>query len=363
MANRFLIGRIDRYITVTVLAASLGVLLALLGIMCLFALVEELSETAAGYSLPQAAWYVFLTIPRRTVELMPYVVFLGSLIGMGTLASNSEVVVLRAAGVSPWRIFLSLSIAAFLLLAVGVLLAEVVAPAAEQQAEIHKTRHVQGSGEIAFEKGYWYREGALYMNVDGLAQDGGLSGVKQYWFDDDRQLLIARSAKRGEYVTGADAHWRLLDVIETRFAAQQVSTQQLAEVRWDSNVDARLMSIRAFLDPQELPLVDLSKQIDYLEREGLVTNSYELAYWTKILQPLSVLGLSLLALSFILGPLRELSMGVRISVGILAGLVYKYLQDLFAPMGLVYDWPAFAAVGLPILICWIIGYFGLRRVA
>ena len=64
-----------------------------------------------------------------------------------------------------------------------------------------------------------------------------------------------------------------------------------------------------------------------------------------------------------LGPLRELGIGRRLSIGVLVGLAFKYLQDLFAPMSLVYDIPAAVAVAIPIGVCWVAGYFALRRVA
>jgi lipopolysaccharide export system permease protein len=108
-------------------------------------------------------------------------------------------------------------------------------------------------------------------------------------------------------------------------------------------------------------LQDLYRQIEYMDRERLSAEVYRLAYWTKIFQPFSVLGLALLALGFILGPLREVGMGVRLSVGVFAGLGFKYLQDLFAPMSMVYDLPAAIAVLLPILACWLMGAWGLAR--
>ena len=99
-----------------------------------------------------------------------------------------------------------------------------------------------------------------------------------------------------------------------------------------------------------------------MERERLNTSVYQLAFWSKILQPFSVLGLALLALGFILGPLREVGIGVRLSVGVFAGLGFKYMQDLFAPMSMVYELPAPIAVALPIIACWALGAWGLTRV-
>ena len=79
------------------------------------------------------------------------------------------------------------------------------------------------------------------------------------------------------------------------------------------------------------------------------------------MQPGAILGLTLLALCFILGPLREVSMGTRLAVGTLTGLGFKYLEDIFGPMSMVYQVPAAAGVAAPILICWLVALVLLRR--
>ena len=81
-----------------------------------------------------------------------------------------------------------------------------------------------------------------------------------------------------------------------------------------------------------------------------------------MLQPLAVVGLCLLALCFILGPLRERGLGVRLSVGVIVGLLFKYLQDLFGPLAMVYGIPAWLGVLIPITVCWILGIIGFRRI-
>jgi lipopolysaccharide export system permease protein len=353
----------DRYIGRTVLVTTLVVLMAFLGLMTVFTLVEELRNDDAAYSFNEALWYVALTTPRRVYEMLPYVVFLGALIGLGSLASHSEIVVLRAAGVSVQRVFLSLAWPLLGVLAFGVLLGEFVAPRGEEMAEAHKTRSEQNSDVIALRGGYWYREGPLYMNIDGLGEDGALIGLRQYWLGPDERLLRSRTASRAEYVAEDDPHWLLFDVIETRFRGGETQVQQYDQLRWNGRADPRLLSVRVLVEPRKLSVTDLYYQINYMLREELNPRSYQLAFWSKLLQPLSVLGLALLALCFVLGPLREVSMGVRLSVGVLVGLSFKYLQDLFAPMSLVYDVPAALAVATPIAVCWVIGWVGLRRVA
>ena len=82
-----------------------------------------------------------------------------------------------------------------------------------------------------------------------------------------------------------------------------------------------------------------------MEREELDASRYRLAYWSKLLQPFAILGLVLLALCFIIGPLREVSMGTRLAVGTLVGLAFKYLEDMLGPMSMVYQLPAAAGGG------------------
>ena len=82
---------IGRYIVRTI---HLGTLVALLGLVSLglfFVFVSELDDLGQGkYDLPQILWFIVLSIPGKVVEFMPLAVLLGSILSLGTLASNSE---------------------------------------------------------------------------------------------------------------------------------------------------------------------------------------------------------------------------------------------------------------------------------
>lgn len=355
----------DYYIGKSVLAATLFVLLAFLGLMTLFAVLEELREDDAAYTIGEIGIYVALTTPRRLYEVLPYVVFLGALIGLGSLASRSEIVIFRTAGVSPLRIYFGVAWPAALVFVFGFAVGEWVAPQGEERAESFKSRAMSATASLRASRGYWYREGEMVMRVASLGEANELIGIKQFWYGDDRRLNRTVEAARADYVGLDDPHWLLFDVVETRFGS--VDGEPMADpvvsarMRWNGQVDPRVLGIRVLVEPRKLSLEDLHRQIEYMDREGLSAEIYRLAYWTKIFQPASVLGLALLALGFILGPLRETGMGVRLSVGIFAGLGFKYLQDLFAPMSMVYDLPVLLAVLLPIAVCWLIGGWGISR--
>ena len=359
---------LSRHIIGHVLGGVVLVLIAFLALVSLFTLIEELGDDDAGYTGRAALQYVALTLPRRAYEMLPYAAFIGALLGLGTLANNSELIVMRSAGYSTTRIFGAVCIPAALLLGLGFLLGEYVAPATEERATALKAKAVRsGTDTLYIDGGHWYREGGLYVNVDGITDEGVLRGVVIYELDANNRLLNLKRADRALYEPhmgedGLHHVWQLQSVRETIFEAAENRVQSYAEYDWHSNADPRLLSARALLEPQRMSLGDLFYQIDYMQREGLTPVRYQLALWAKLLQPLAVIGLCLLALSFILGPLRERGLGVRLAVGVIVGLLFKYLQDLFGPLSMVYGMPAWLGVLIPIAVCWCLGVIGFRRI-
>ncbi len=124
-----------------------------------------------------------------------------------------------------------------------------------------------------------------------------------------------------------------------------------------------MLTAKALFDPGKLSFADLRFQIDYMAREGLDPTRYQVAFWGKALQPLAVLGLVLVALAFVAGPLREAGLGARLGVGIAVGLAFKYLVDVFGPMSVVYAIPPWLAMAVPVGACWLLGAVLVRRVS
>lgn len=379
-----MLTRFHRHVAGTLLLASIGVLFAMLALMALFALMDELRDASDGYSFTDALLYVGLSLPRRALEILPYAVFLGSLVGLGSLAEHSELTVARAAGMSPAQMYLGVAAPALLLLVLGFAVGEWVAPAGEERAELFKEQQLQGSDTVAVAGGYWYREGNLFMNVDGLLEGGGVSGARQFFYDDNKNLTRTRHAETATW-DAVEGYWLLQGVVATELPVPllrqrapgsgmrleqdlvdpgtRVDTTQSSDLRWIAQADPRLLSARLLVDENRLSIADLYYQINYMRREKLSVTTYELAFWTRVQQPLAVLGLALLAMAFVLGPLRQVSIGLRVSAGVLVGLTFKYLQDLFAPMSLVYGLPPAVAVAIPILVCWLVAVVALRRTA
>lgn len=90
--------KLDRYIGVTVFVAILAVLGVILGLALLFAFIDELNDISASYGIGDALRFIFLTAPRRAYDMLPMAALIGCLVGLGTLASNSELTIMRAVG-------------------------------------------------------------------------------------------------------------------------------------------------------------------------------------------------------------------------------------------------------------------------
>jgi lipopolysaccharide export system permease protein len=285
-----------------------GVLAVLVGLDALSSVIDELDDLSPDYSFTDALIYVVFTLPRRLHEYVPFAALIGALVGLGRLAATSELTVVRAAGRSLPQLALATLRPALVLAVLGFLVGEFVSPVAEQYAVSHKA----------------------------LAQGSQSS------------------------FTGRGGQWLLEKVSRTELTQDRAVTDALIQQVWKTEVTPQLLALEAVaLD--SLPTLQLWPYAQYLRKQGLMYRDVELAFWRKVLQPLAVAGLVLVAMSFIFGPLREGSLGARIFTGVIIGVVFRISQDFFGPASLIFGLPAILAAAAPIGICWIAGGWLLTR--
>ncbi|MFK3941629.1 LPS export ABC transporter permease LptG [Pseudomonas monteilii] len=349
--------KLDRYIGTSVLLAILAVLGIILGLASLFAFIDEMGDLSDTYTLWEAGWYVLLTAPRRLYDMLPMAALIGCLIGLGTLASSSELTIMRAAGVSIGRIVWAVMKPMLVLMLAGLLIGEYVAPATENAAQARRSL-AQGAGESQSSKhGMWHRQGEEFVHINSVQPNGLLLGVTRYRFDGQRKILSASFARRATYATD---HWTLNEVSTTWFRGDHTEVVKADEERWDVSVTPELLNT-VILAPESLSITGLWDYIHYLSDQGLNNARYWLAFWTKILQPAVTAALVLMAISFIFGPLRSVTLGQRVFTGVLVGFVFRIAQDLLGPSSQVFGFPPLLAVLLPAGICALAGVWLLRR--
>lgn len=359
---------LTRHVGSHVLLASLLVLVALLGLFAIALFADELGDTADNYSLKNLLYYTALKLPGLAVSNIGFSMLIGCLLGLGVLASQSELNVMRAAGVSVARIVWMVARPLIALIVVATLLGEWVVPVIERHAgkvRAEFTEQKQSFGLIDSTRGMWLVQGDDFLHFNHVTPKGELFGFARLAFNEQRELMYAQYAARGEHQAAADgapAGWRLEKIRSTHFHGDRVSIGSDSEpVLWVSDLDPELLSV-VVSEPSSMSVRELLFYRDYLTGQGQDGRSFSLVLWQKLLQPLAMLGLVVVAIAFIFGPLRETTMGYRLFTGVLVGIAFRFSQDLLGPVSLVYGFTPIVAVALPIAICWLAAVILLARV-
>ena len=349
--------RIDRYIVSNVAAAMMLVLAIVLSLDVMFAFIGEMDSLKANYQIFEAFLYVVTTLPRRIYDYLPLAAFMGCLVGLGAMAKNSELVVLRAAGVSTGRIVFSTMKPALVVVLLSFLIGEYVAPLTERIAQSQKAIQRGASENVVVQSGLWHREGRVFMYFNAVEPNGVLHGVSMQFYNDKKELEISRFASRAIYQREV---WQLEKVVETHFLEDKISSKSYPTLDWKTELSPSVLSV-LILKPDDLSITGLYAYSRYLQDQDLNSSEYMMAFWKKVLQPLTTGALVLVAISFVFGPLRSVTMGFRVFSGVIVGLIFKYAQDLLGPSSLVFGFNPIYATLIPVGICFFAGVFLLRR--
>jgi lipopolysaccharide export system permease protein len=246
---------------------------------------------------------------------------------------------------------------------VSLYMGEYLLPDIERIAVSNRDKAVSGNSDIVPSSGLWYREGSVFMHFDEVGQSGVIGGVAHYYFDAEQRLTRILRADRGVYhdVRPDEKYWLLETVVTTSFLGDKTVIEEAPSYQWNTGLAPSLLINEVLVRPDKMSIGELSAKVDYMRNQELNSMKFELGFWHKVLQPLATLSLVFVAISFIFGPLRESTMGMRVVTGLVTGIVFKFIQDLLSPASLVFGFPAFIAVVIPIMICFSAGYILLRR--
>ncbi|MDX1457950.1 MAG: LPS export ABC transporter permease LptG [Marinobacter sp.] len=349
--------KLDNYVMRTVGGATLLVMVVVLSLDLIFAFIGELDDAEADYQTLQALLYVAMTLPRRIYDYLPLGAFMGCLVGLGAMASSSELTVIRAAGVSIRRIVWSAMKPTLVVVIIGLLIGEYVAPPFERMAQSQKAVAQGASHNIASSGGIWHREGDTFIHLNAVEPNGVLHGVSLFEFSDRRAMEKATFAARAIY---QGDHWLLQNVRTTHFGDVATEREVTRRLRWDTGLSPEVLSV-LIVKPENLSVTGLYTYASYLDEQELNSASYWLAFWKKVLMPVGTAVMVLVAISFIFGPLRSVTMGFRVFTGLIVGLLFKYMQDLLGPMSLVFGFNPVIAILVPIAINAVVGAVLMRR--
>jgi lipopolysaccharide export system permease protein len=351
------VRRLDRYVGRTVLGAIAMVLAIVVGLDAVGEFVEELEDLSETYTYTEALLYVTMRLPGRLYEYIPFAALIGCLIGLGQLASSSELVVMRSAGVSVGRLVWLAMKPALLVALAGFVIGEFVAPYTDKAAWTRRALAESPGQAYAGKHGLWQREANTFLHFNAAEPGGVVYGMTLLQFDERMALSSAVWANQARF---QGDHWMMEEVRRTDFSSWKTTVTELQTMRWETGITPELLNME-IVDPNQLSLRELHRYGRHLSQQGLESDDYQLALWNKLLQPIAVAALVLVAISFIFGPLREGTMGFRIFAGVIIGILFRTSQDLLGPASLVFGFPPLYSAILPILICLVAGVLLLRR--
>ena len=357
--------KVDKLVALSVLSAVLLAWGFLVSLDAMYAFIGEVNDVGTGqYTLSKAVAYILLTVPRRGYQFFGYSALIGGLLGMGMLATSGELTALRAAGLSKFRICLSVIFALTVLTALVMLMGETIGPRGEQKAEALQMSAKAKDVSIGKGGSLWARDGENVINAKhGRTRSSSegptveLQDVRVFEFTREGQLSALSLAKTATHSAG---EWTLHDVRRTEFTGGTATSVTQAQTQWKSALDPNVLAV-SMIHPEYLAATDLSRNIDYMRRNRQDASTYEIAFWGRIFYPLNVLVLAFCAVPFAFGALRTGGLGKRLFIGMAVAISYYFFQQSVVRMGAVYNFNLALANALPSLLLAVAAFVYFRR--
>jgi lipopolysaccharide export system permease protein len=347
------------YMMRSILASTMIVMLVLLALAGLFEFIGQLDYTEGNYEIPQALLFAVLRLPQLSFEMLPIASLIGALMGLGGLANNSELVVMRTAGLSVTRLGGMVAIAGIVLTIVTALIGEYIGPPLDYFARTMRdeARFEQEDRDIG--SAAWVKDGPVILHLERINAEFEFGALYMFRFNDDNSLKsIARAENSG--IDDSD-NWILENFKETRFADDSVQVVESSIAVESFDLDSEMLGI-TLVKPVSLSARGLMSYISYLKRNELDSTRYETELWSRIARTATVTVMPVLALAFVFGSLRSAGAGGRLMIGVLIGLAYFLASEMTANSGQVFNLNPIIMTWLPSIALVAITGLALTRV-
>jgi lipopolysaccharide export system permease protein len=349
---------LDRYLAMAVITGTLITLAALLPLLGIFILADEMDDMGTNaYGFSSALMYVTLSLPRYAYQLFPIATLIGALVGLGLLASRSELVAMRAAGVSIARIVQGAMAGGVALAIAALVVGEGVAPLTDQHALALRSNAQSEQDLQITEHGFWARDDNSFVNVQQVLPDARLQDIFIFELEDNR-LIATTHAQEAHY---ENDKWILNGIARSHIDNDSVRTEYLEQDSWRSLIDPALLKV-IVVEPRSLPIWGLWRYLRFLDKSEQDSGPYQVAFWGKLVHPLLVLAMIFVSIPVLLGSARSTGLGMKIFAGILIGIAFYLVNRTFTYLALLYGLnPALAAFFPPALFV-LTALWILRRV-
>ncbi len=359
--RKWRLTRIELYVLTRTLIGVFGALAVLASIVTLIDFVE-LSRTVGTnrfheVSLGDIFNLTLLGAPSKLIQLLPFAFLFGVLAAFVNLNRRSELVALRAAGVSAWRFIFPAAGAAVVIGVVTILILNPLASAADTAFTRLDTSLTSVPGEMT-DKALWLRQGDHHSQIIIRANSVGGTGVNLknvtlFVYQLDR-LGASHFTRRIEASTAVLQHhrWLLKTVKEAGPGGQAL---EIPAITLPSTLDERT-ALQHFASAQDAPFWSLPFVIARTERAGFSATLYRMQFDTLLATPVMFAGMSVLAAAFSLRLLRLGGLAGFAGSGVALGFILFFFNQFCAALGKAEVIPPSLAAWAPPLIALLGGF-------
>ena len=342
-----------------IIASSALVLVVLLALAGLFEFIAELDDMQGDYQTPRVILYTALRLPQLAFEMLPVAALLGSLLGLGALAANSEIIVMRSAGLSIKKLSAMVAVTGFVLFVFTGLLGEFIGPPLDYYARNMRMEARYQQDDDRLGNATWVRDGPFVLHLERVSSEFEFGSIYMFRFNDNNRLAaIARAENSG---IDKDDRWVLENYRETRFEDDGVQVVESSLAVESFGIDAEVLGI-SLVKPQSLSGRGLFSYIAYLKRNSLDSRRYATELWYRVARSSTVIIMPVLALAFVFGSLRTGGAGGRLMIGVVIGLAYYLASEMLANSGQVFNFDPAVIAWAPSLVLAIVTVIALKRI-
>lgn len=360
---------LDRYIGKILLRHITVTIVVLLGLFTFVSFIDELGDLDRGrYGILQVIQYVILSIPKNLYQVFPMAALIGSILGLSTLAKDSELIVMRAAGISVQRIVFSVLKIGIVLAAFSIFMGEVVSPFTEDRAIKIKAGSIDSNSARKGDFGVWTRDENTYVNIGEIlpGQQLRFLDIKIFEFDSQNFLRFLTTAREGEYQIAQPGsnqkdRWLLKEVKRTMINEESSAAEQVNAAYWSTGLDPQILKLYQ-VKPEQLSIWQLQEYISHLGSNKQDTSTYELEFWSKIVTPFATLVMLILAVPFVFKDARSGNLGRSLFSGIMIGLGFFISNQAFSYFVTLFGIPPLLGAALPTMIVALLSFVMIRRV-
>ena len=356
---RLLPGMVTRYVTVRTMMGVVGALAVLTALIVLVNFVE-LSRTTGGRSgdasVSDVAWLALLQSPGVILRILPFAFLFGVLSAFMNLNRRSELVALRAAGVSAWRFVTPAALAAALVGVLAVVAFNPLAASMTAEFERAKSELTKSPGATA-DQPIWLRQGDNRQQVVIRARSNAgpgvhLKGVSMFFntIEAGGELRFVRRIEASDAVLKGST-WTLTGVKEFTPGGlgSAAGTVQLHSTLSETN------ALERFTANTAIAFWSLPSLITRTEAAGISATIYRLQYQQLLATPLMYAAMAMLAAAFSLRLVRLGGLVQLAASGVVLGFVFFFFNEICSALGRSEALPVVAAGWTPPLLALLAG--------